>query len=68
MAGDDAAAKAVVTELTSGMGLAPWDLGPLRFARVLEELLVVWAHSLTQGRQFNYYFRPQPPGAVPPGR
>jgi predicted dinucleotide-binding enzyme len=68
MAGDDAEAKAVVAELISGMGLEPWDLGPLRFARVLEELLVVWAHSLTQGRQFNYYFRPQPPGAVPPGR
>jgi predicted dinucleotide-binding enzyme len=68
MAGDDAEAKAVVAELISGRGLEPWDLGPLRFARVLEELLVVWAHSLTQGRQFNYYFRPQPPGAVPPGR
>jgi predicted dinucleotide-binding enzyme len=68
IAGDDAAAKAVVSELISGMGLEPMDIGPLRFAHVLEELLVVWAHSLTQGTPFNYYLRPQPAGGAPARR
>ena len=65
IAGDDAEAKAVVAELVSGMGLQPTDVGPLRFARALEEMLVMWAHSLTQGQPYNYYLRPQPPGAAP---
>lgn len=64
LAGDDDAAKAVVAELVTGMGLEPMDVGPLRFAHVLEEMLVMWAYSL--GRQpFNYYLRPQPAGAAP---
>src|SRR5690606_7797469 len=64
LAGDDADAKAVVAELVKGMGLEPFDVGPLRFAHTLEEMLVMWASSL--GRQpFNYYLRPQPAAAAP---
>jgi len=58
--GDDAAAKAVVAELVKGMGLEPVDIGPLRFARVLEEMLVIWANARGHGAAYNYYLRPQP--------
>lgn len=59
IAGDDDAAKAVVSELITGMGLEPMDFGPLRYAHVLEEMLIVWANAL--GRTpFNYYLRPMP--------
>jgi len=58
--GNDAAAKAAVAELIKGMGLEPIDLGPLRFARVLEEMLVIWANARGHGAAYNYYLRPEP--------
>ena len=58
--GNDAAAKAAVADLIKGMGLEPVDLGPLRFARVLEEMLVIWANARGHGAAFNYYLRPEP--------
>ena len=58
--GDDAAAKATVAGLIKGMGLEVVDLGPLRFAHVLEEMLIVWANARGHGAPFNYYMRPQP--------
>jgi hypothetical protein len=60
IAGDDPEAKAVVAELIEGMGLEPLDFGGLRFAHVLEEMLVVWANARARGTPFNYYLRPQP--------
>src|SRR5690606_39693845 len=60
IAGDDPEAKAVVTELIEGMGLEAMDFGPLRYAHVLEEMLVVWANARARGTPFNYYLRPQP--------
>ena len=60
IAGNDAEAKAKVAELVEGMGLEPLDFGPLRYAHVLEEMLIVWANARTQGTPFNYYLRPQP--------
>jgi len=59
IAGDDAEAKAVVAEIVEGMGLEAVDVGPLRYARVLEEMLVMWANSLGAA-PFNYYLRPMP--------
>jgi predicted dinucleotide-binding enzyme len=61
--GDDAAARAAVAELVDGMGLEPIDLGPLRFANTLEELLVIWANARSHGAAFNYYLRPEPASA-----
>jgi NADPH-dependent F420 reductase len=58
--GDDAAAKATVASLVKGMGLEPLDLGPLRYAGTLEEMLVIWGNARATGKAFNYYFRPQP--------
>jgi 8-hydroxy-5-deazaflavin:NADPH oxidoreductase len=60
IAGDDAEAKAAVAALVEGMGLEVVDFGPLRYAHVMEEMLIVWANSLRRGAHFNYYMRPQP--------
>jgi predicted dinucleotide-binding enzyme len=61
--GDDPAARAAVAELVDGMGLEPIDLGPLRFANTLEELLVIWANARGRNAAVNYYLRPEPPSA-----
>jgi predicted dinucleotide-binding enzyme len=61
IAGDDEQAKATVVALIKGMGLEPMDFGPLRFAHMLEEMLIVWANGRAHGTPFNYYLRPQPP-------
>jgi 8-hydroxy-5-deazaflavin:NADPH oxidoreductase len=60
IAGNDAAAKATVTELIEGMGLEPLDFGPLRYAHVLEEMLIVWANARGHGAPFNWHLRPMP--------
>lgn len=59
IAGDDPAAKATVAKLIKGMNLDVADFGPLRFARVLEEMLITWANARSHGMPFNYYLRPQ---------
>jgi predicted dinucleotide-binding enzyme len=66
IAGDDAQAKATITGLIKGMGLESVDFGPLRYAHVLEEMLIVWANAGSHGQRFNYYLRPQP--AAPAAR
>jgi predicted dinucleotide-binding enzyme len=58
--GDDPQARAVVAELVKGMHLEPVDLGPLRYARVLEEMLVIWGNARQHGAPYNYYLRPMP--------
>jgi predicted dinucleotide-binding enzyme len=60
LAGNDARAKAVIAELVEGMGLDAVDVGPLAYARVLEEMLVMWANSVGSADAYNYYFRPMP--------
>ena len=61
--GDDAAARATVAELIKGMGLEPVDLGPLRFANTLEEMLVIWANARSHGAAYNYHLRAEPASA-----
>jgi predicted dinucleotide-binding enzyme len=58
--GDDPAARATVAALVKGMHLEPVDLGPLRYARVLEEMLVIWGNARSHGAAYNYYLRPEP--------
>ena len=65
LVGDDAAARATVAELIKGMGLEPVDLGPLRFANTLEEMLVIWANARSHGAAYNYHLRPEPPAPAP---
>ena len=61
--GDDEQARAKIAQLVKGMGLEPVDLGPLRFANTLEEMLVIWANARTRGAPYNYYLRPEPASA-----
>lgn len=56
--GDNAAAKAFVVELVAAIGLEPVDLGPLRYARMVEGMYLLWGNANTLGRGFNYYLRP----------
>jgi hypothetical protein len=49
LAGDDAAAKKLVSEIASASGFAPVDAGPLRNAPVLENLAMLWIHLATVG-------------------
>lgn len=58
--GDDADAKARVAELVEGIGFEAMDLGPLRYAHVVEGMLVVWINARIAGRPFDYYFRRPP--------
>jgi predicted dinucleotide-binding enzyme len=58
IAGDNVDAKAKVAELVRGMNMEPVDVGPLRFAHVLEELLIINSNARTLGSPFNFYFRP----------
>jgi len=44
VAGDDHDGKAVVMQLVTDVGFETIDAGPLRFARSLEELAVLWIH------------------------
>ena len=44
IAGDDADAKAKVSELLRSMNMRPIDLGPIRNAATLEHLAVTWIH------------------------
>ncbi|MFK7955035.1 MAG: NADPH-dependent F420 reductase [Lysobacterales bacterium] len=60
MVGDSAEAKATVTALAEGMGFHTMDLGPVRYAKELEGLLVLWFNARLSGQPFNYYFRPEP--------
>jgi predicted dinucleotide-binding enzyme len=60
LAGDDAQAKAVIAELVEGMGLEAVDVGPLAYAHILEEMLVMWANSIGTDHAWNYYLRPMP--------
>jgi hypothetical protein len=59
MAGDDTEAKAVVAELASGIGFHPVDVGPLRYAHVLEGLHYLRFNAgQFDGARVNFYFPP----------
>jgi 8-hydroxy-5-deazaflavin:NADPH oxidoreductase len=57
--GDDAAAKAKVAQLTAEIGLAPVDVGPLRYAHVIEGLHYLrYNAGQFDAARINFYFRP----------
>lgn len=49
LAGDDAEAKRTVSDLARTLGFEPVDVGPLRNARHLESLAILWIHLATVG-------------------
>jgi len=58
LVGDSADAKRFVTGLVEGMGLEPIDLGPLRHARIVEGMLILWINNRYIRRQpFEYHLR-----------
>lgn len=61
IAGDDANAKRVVAELVAAIGLVPVDVGPLRYAHVIEGLHFL-RHNAGQfgDARINYYLPPDP--------
>jgi predicted dinucleotide-binding enzyme len=60
LVGDDVEAKAVVAGLVESMGLVPLDVGPLRYARILEGLHYLrYNAGQIGGQSFNYYLRPE---------
>ncbi len=62
LVGDSAAAKATVAALVEGMGLEAIDLGPLRHARHVEGMLLMWIYNRYAGgggAAFDYHLRKQ---------
>lgn len=60
IAGDDAAAKAQVARLVATFGLEPVDVGPLRHARVLEGMAILYMVPYLSGKRgeaFEYHLR-----------
>ena len=60
LVGDSAEAKATVTALVEGMGLEAIDLGPLRHARHVEGMLLMWIYNRYAGGSapaFDYHLR-----------
>lgn len=60
LVGNNAEAKATVAALVEGMGLESIDLGPVRFAHVLEGMLVIWINGRSAGTPYDYHLRLQP--------
>ncbi|MFT5502045.1 MAG: putative dinucleotide-binding enzyme [Woeseiaceae bacterium] len=59
LVGDNAEAKARVAELVEGMGLEAIDLGPIRYARHVEGMLILWINNRYSGHgvPFDYHLR-----------
>lgn len=59
LVGDNAKAKETVANLVSGMGLEPIDVGPLRDARWVEGMLILWINNRFGGTRpsFEYHLR-----------
>jgi NADPH-dependent F420 reductase len=56
IASDDRAAKEKVAAIVASMGLDPMDFGPLRMAREIETLQMIYMIPLVQNRPWNWEF------------
>lgn len=60
LAGDDKVAKERVAEIIQSMGFETADVGPIRNARVLEHMVIIYLVPMFEGRRddaFEFYFR-----------
>ncbi len=57
LAGNDTEAKAVVAELVRGLGLEPFDVGPVRNAHLVEGMYLLWRNGINMGTHFNFHMR-----------
>jgi predicted dinucleotide-binding enzyme len=59
LVGDNGRAKDKVAELVTGMGLEPVDVGPLRDARWVEGMLILWINNRYGSKRpsFDYHLR-----------
>ncbi len=57
IAGNDADAKAIVAELIEAIGIQAVDVGPVRFAYVLEGMRGLAANGRDLGHEFDYHFQ-----------
>jgi predicted dinucleotide-binding enzyme len=60
LAGDDPDAKATVAALAESLGFETVDLGPSRYAREIEGMLILWMNARLNGRDFDYHLRRTP--------
>ena len=60
LAGDDVEAKARVAGLVRELGFEALDVGPARYAREIEGMLILWMNARLSGRGFDYHLRPTP--------
>ncbi|MDJ0657102.1 MAG: NAD(P)-binding domain-containing protein [Xanthomonadales bacterium] len=59
LVGNDPGAKQKVARLVRELGFESSDLGPIRYAREVEGMLILWFNARLNGRPFNFYFRPE---------
>jgi len=59
LVGDNGRAKKIVAELVAGMGLEPIDVGPLRDARWVGGMLILWINNRYGDKRtsFDYHLR-----------
>jgi len=57
LVGSDQGAKDTVVAIIEDMGLEAVDLGPIRYAHVVEGLYLIWGNARALGTPFNYHFR-----------
>lgn len=57
LAGDDPQAKQRIAALVSGIGLEPVDVGPVRYARIVEGLYYLRSNARMYGQPFDYHLR-----------
>jgi len=57
IAANDREAKETVANLIAGIGLDPWDAGPLRFSRSIESYALLFWVPLQQGRKEGIEFK-----------
>ena len=63
LVGNSDEAKHVVAKLVTGMGLEPIDLGPIKHARYVEGMLILWINNrFVTGEPFDYHLRKVPKG------